>query len=202
MRFIHFICFVVLFSWVNSSFAQLNDSLRVVNTDTQQIIEVQPSEHSPKKATILSACIPGAGQIYNKKNWVWKVPIIYAGLGVSVYAGIFNRTEYVFWRDQYRMKVDGDSLTNGEYTDQSDSYLKSQRDYYRQNMEMSFVVTGLIYVLQILDANVEAHLLDFDVSDDLSLHVQPTTFMSQGPYGVKFPTTGMSFCLNLKHNGR
>jgi len=202
VKFLYFISFIFICCWSVSTQAQQNDSLRLVNADTQQIIEAQPTEHSPKKATILSACIPGAGQIYNKKNWVWKVPIIYTGLGVSIYAGIFNRNEFIFWRDQYRMKLDGDSLTNGEYTDRSESFLRSQRDYYRQNMEMSFVVTGLIYVIQILDANVEAHLLDFDVSEDLSLRVEPKTFMSPGLNGMRFPATGMSLCLSLKHKGR
>lgn len=127
--------------------------------------------HSPKKATYL-ALIPGAGQIYNKKYW--KVPIVYAGFGVMGYFAIANRKEYLIYNEAYTCSVlEGDDCTNDLTDRYSSDELKSIKDYYQRNMELSFIIMGAWYVLQILDASVDAHLYYWEVNEDLSVDIQP-----------------------------
>jgi len=128
-------------------------------------------EHSAKKATYWSF-LPGAGQIYNKKYW--KVPIVYAGFGVIGYFAVINRNEYLKYHDAYVC-----SATLGEECDDelaqkySTENLKSIRDYYRRNTELSFILGAVWYVLQMVDAVVDAHLFYWNVDDDISLKVEP-----------------------------
>ncbi len=131
-------------------------------------------KHSPKKATLYSAVLPGLGQAYNKKYW--KIPIVYAGFGVLSYFIISNRDEYFKFREAYDYVMVGDTTIpiNNEYVYKySTDQLSKARDYYRRNMELSIILSGFWYILNILDASVDAHLFDYDISDDLSLHIEP-----------------------------
>lgn len=132
--------------------------------------------HNPKVATWLGF-VPGLGQVYNKK--FWKLPIVYAGFAVTGYFGIANRNEYRKFADAYTCKINEDAddpETTCEdplaqkYTADA---LKSNRDYYRRNMELSFVIMGIWYILQILDATVDAHLYNWEVDENLSVSVKP-----------------------------
>lgn len=127
--------------------------------------------HSAKKATYW-ALLPGAGQIYNKKYW--KLPVVYAGFGVTGYFAFANRNEYLIYNEAYTCSVlEGDDCTN-ELTDRySTDELKSIKDYYRRNMELSFIIMGAWYILQILDASVDAHLYYWEVNEDISVDIQP-----------------------------
>jgi len=128
-------------------------------------------EHSPKKATYWSL-IPGAGQIYNKKYW--KVPIVYVGFGVIGYFAVTNRTEYIKYRDAYICSATlGEQCENELALKYSTGDLKIIRDYYRRNTELSFIVGAAWYVLQMIDAVVDAHLYYWNVDDDISLKVEP-----------------------------
>ncbi len=128
-------------------------------------------DHSPKKATYW-ALIPGAGQVYNKKYW--KLPIVYAGFGVIGYFAFTNRGEYLKYHDAYICSATlGNDCENPLAQKYSTKDLKTIRDYYRRNMELSFIVGGAWYVLQILDAVVDAHLYYWNVSENLSLRVEP-----------------------------
>lgn len=149
--------------------------------------------HSPKKATILSACLPGAGQIYNKKYW--KAPIVWVGIGTALYIGQINNEKYQFYRNEYLLELDY-PITQSQYHDQvTISSLRDVKDSYRKWMETSYVVAGVIYILQIVDANVDAQLMTFDVSDDLSLNFIPQAIPNQrNPK----PTMGMTFALKFK----
>jgi hypothetical protein len=126
---------------------------------------------SPGRAAMLSATLPGLGQAYNRAYW--KIPIIYAGFGGVVYAVNFNNTEYQAWRKAYFAKVDGNPNTIDEYPLYSDASLRRAMEYYRRNLELTYIVGVALYLLNILDANVQAHLMDFDVSEDLSMRVEP-----------------------------
>ncbi len=141
----------------------------IVETDT--IKEKKEHKHSPGKAAMLSATFPGLGQIYNKK--IWKVPIVYAGLGAAVYAINFNNTEYQKFRKAYTYRVDGNPNTIDDFPEYSGDVLKRAMDFYRRNLEISYIAAGIVYVLNILDATVDAHLFYFDVSEDLSLNIRP-----------------------------
>lgn len=130
---------------------------------------------SPHKAT-LWALIPGAGQVYNKKYW--KLPIVYAGFAVTGYFGIANRTEYLKYREAFLCSEKADNNTNFTCDNPlAQKYktgdLLSITNYYRKNMELSFIIMGGWYILQILDAAVDANLYYWNVDDNLSLQIEP-----------------------------
>jgi hypothetical protein len=168
-------------------FPQINAQV----TDTKK-------EHSPKRATIYSAVLPGLGQAYNQKYW--KIPIVYAVFGTLYYFIHTNGKEYRQFRDAFNIVASGDTLnfpTNSyiiRYNANLDQ-LRAGRNYYRRNLELSYIITGALYILQIIDANVDAHLHDFDISDDLSLSIEPY-FPDQPLYAIK-PVAGISIKLKL-----
>jgi hypothetical protein len=135
----------------------------------------QPADsviHSPVKATLLSLALPGAGQFYNKKYW--KIPVIYGAFAGLGYLVKFNDDRFQTYRKAYVLRVDGHTETVDEFVDRySDADLKTLRDFYRRNRDLSYIFAGLVYVLNIVDAGVDAHLYYFDVSDDLSLRFDP-----------------------------
>jgi len=141
------------------------------NTITPDSVKV----HSAKKATLMSMALPGLGQGYNKKYW--KIPIIYAGFGTLIYFMSTNGKEYRNFRDAYNIVATGDSANfNNElvlrYEGNLDQ-LQEGRNYYRRNLELTYILSGLLYILQIVDASVDANLYNFDVSDDLSINFSP-----------------------------
>ena len=141
-----------------------------VDTSVKKIIPVPL--HNPKKAILLSAVLPGAGQIYNRKYW--KAPIVWAALGACGYLIQKNNKQYRDYKDALLMRVDTSILENDKYfgvysTDQ----LIALQDQFRQNRDLFIIVTTLVYALNLVDALVDAHLYTFDVSDDLSLRWQP-----------------------------
>lgn len=126
---------------------------------------------SPKKA-MLWALIPGGGQIYNHKYW--KIPIVYAGFAVIGYTAVFNNREYNLYRQAYNCSINmGDSCTNPIALKYTSNSIKIARDYYRRNMQLSYIVMGAWYLLQIIDANVDAQFTHWNVSDNLSMDVYP-----------------------------
>jgi hypothetical protein len=145
--------------------------LSSVLAQSDSLPAAEPELRDPQKAALMSALLPGLGQIYNHKYW--KLPIVYAGLGTSIYFIRFNSSEYFSYRDAYIARMDGDSTTLDAFPFYSAGNIKSLRDYYHRNLELSYIATGVIYILNIVDATVDAHLFSFDVSDDLSLNVQP-----------------------------
>ena len=142
----------------------------------------------------MSAILPGAGQVYNKK-W-WKVPIIYGGFAGLGYAIIFNQGEYDLYRNAYLKRLDDNSSTVDEFDGvYSDANLIELQDYYRKNRDLSIIGGVLLYVMNIIDANVDAHLFNFDVSEDLSLNIAPQNL------GLGFgnqPIAGIGISLRLK----
>ncbi|MBI4648964.1 MAG: hypothetical protein HY738_20835 [Bacteroidia bacterium] len=130
-------------------------------------------KRNPKLAGTLSAVIPGLGQAYNKKYW--KIPIIYAGFGALGY--LFNNLEknYVHYRLAYNTRKDGDPNTIDEYNDRySESDLMTIRDEYRRYHDFCFIGLTGVYLLNIVDAIVDGYLYDYDVSDNLSLIIEPS----------------------------
>ena len=124
---------------------------------------------SAKKASILSIILPGSGQIYNKKYW--KVPIIYSSLATSIYFICDNQKKLTNYENAYNDRF------NGRIDDYIDIYNNTQLisiiDYYERNRDISMMITAAIYLLNIVDASVDAHLFDFDVSEDLSIETKP-----------------------------
>ncbi len=134
---------------------------------------VMEKQHSPTKATIMSALLPGLGQVYNKKYW--KVPVVYAGFGVLGYFIITNASEYTKYRGAYIESANHDST--GKYQELIKKYtlenLLSAREYYRRNLEVTVLLSAVWYILNILDATVDAHLFTYNISNDLTLRVEP-----------------------------
>jgi len=133
-------------------------------------------KHSPLKATFYSALVPGLGQVYNQKYW--KVPIIYAGFtGLAYYAG-YNNFVYKKYRDAYNIKYKIEELGDTTLTDKYSAYsltsLGKTRDNWQRYRDLCYIGISLLYVAQIIDANVDAHLFDYDISEDLTLNIRPT----------------------------
>ena len=144
-------------------------------------------KHNPKIAIALSAVIPGAGQIYNKK-W-WKMPIIYAGLATSSYLVYRFATRMNIYKKEYRCRMqEGYGIPSPELANYSDDNILTTKKYYQRNMELSIAATAIIYLLNIVDAAVDAHLFYFDISEDLSLQItpqiQPRNYLENESYGV------------------
>jgi len=156
---------IIILTLIFFSSAEVNAQKKDTNVKAEKVM------HSPKKATYL-ALVPGLGQIYNRKYW--KLPIVYAGFGITGYLGISNRTEYKKFNEAYICLVnEGNDCTNKLAEIYTEDELVYYRDSYRRSMELSFIVMGAWYILQILDASVDAHLYYWEVNDNLSVDVQP-----------------------------
>lgn len=128
--------------------------------------------HSPKKATIMSAIIPGLGQVYNGKYW--KVGVIYAAGGGLLYGLKFNTDSLKGYQSSLIAELDDDSTTeNFLYKNMPVDKIRSERNYYRKKRDQMILGLGLLYALQIIDANVDAHLREFDVNEDLAIQPKP-----------------------------
>lgn len=160
---------------ITAAFAQ-QDSLKVTsNSEPVLEKEIQEKEYepynalAPAKAAFYSAIVPGLGQAYNGSYW--KIPIAYAGLGTGVYFYLKNDKEYNRFRDAYKDRLAGrpDEFTVDGVQQISNDRLINAQEYYQKNKEISILVTVGVYILNIIDANVEAHLRQFNVDEDLSV---------------------------------
>lgn len=138
---------------------------------------------TPSKAAFYSAVLPGLGQAYNQSYW--KIPIVYGGIGTGIYFYIRNDHEFQSYRKAYKRRLAG--FEDDEYQGQiSDDGLVRAQKLFRKNKEISIFVTILIYALNIIDANVEAHLRQFNVSDNLALKpdYEYDEFTGRSNYGI------------------
>ncbi|MBK9107984.1 MAG: hypothetical protein IPM92_06265 [Saprospiraceae bacterium] len=126
----------------------------------------------PGKALAYSLLLPGAGQVYNKKYW--KLPIVYAGFGSMIYFISFNSTEFNRYDRALRERIDNPSDPQDEFVGiLSLTGIDSYRKFYDRNLQLSYIGLGIVYLLTGIDAYVDAHLNQFDVSKDLSLQWAP-----------------------------
>lgn len=138
------------------------------------------TDHSALKAGLFSTALPGLGQVYNQKYW--KIPIIYVAFGALAYSIQFNGSRFFQYRDAHGKRIDNDSTTVDQYVGQYNAnQLKTLRDFYQRRYELSIIGAGVVYILNIIDATVDAHLYNFNVSDNLSLEVQPRFRYSADP---------------------
>ncbi len=155
-----------------------------------------------KKATTLACICPGAGQIYNKSYW--KVPFVVGGFAAMIYCIDWNNRGYQRFKTAYarraRYENDPTSYTGpltGDMSIQAKT-LKTYKDSYRRNRDLCIILTAGLYVLQIVDAHVDAHLKDYDISDDLSMDLEP---MVDYPYvpgaGGHRPVFGFNLNFNF-----
>ncbi len=163
------------------------DSLKISVSPQKKVL-------SPKKASIYAALFPGFGQVYNGKYW--KLPIVYGGYVGIIYVLGWNNNNYSDYFDAYRTlakystvdqmsKADKDYLnnlfkipywdmnTNPTRFESFKTQLKSGKDFYRRNRDLSIIAMAALHVLSIIDASVDANLFDFDINSDLSMHILP-----------------------------
>jgi hypothetical protein len=177
-------------------------------------VSTQKKVLSPKKASIYAALFPGLGQVYNGKYW--KLPIVYGGYVGLIYVLGWNNNNYNDYFNAYRTiakyqsvdqmsKADKDYLndlfkipywdlnTNPTRFSSFQTQLKSGKDFYRRSRDMSIIAIAALHVLSIIDASVDANLSDFDINDNLSLHVEPMPVnFGNGPHVL-----GISFAFNF-----
>ncbi|MDZ7606213.1 MAG: DUF5683 domain-containing protein [Cyclobacteriaceae bacterium] len=147
------------------------DSL-IISGD-QKIEEVIDTlENRPNTAALYSAALPGLGQAYNGQYW--KIPVIYGGGLVIGYYINYNNQLYKQYRDGLFALIDGDDRTVPIYPDLDEDDYRRQVDYWRRNRDLLFVTAILVYVLNIVDAHVDAHMQLFTVDDDISLKLEPS----------------------------
>jgi len=167
------------------------DSLNQKSSPVQNksVIDSILKHHSPKKAAIRSAILPGLGQIYNKKYW--KLPLVYGALGTT--AGIFayNVKTYKRLKAAYAYKIAGQNeLVYYKYRNLSAESIRTYRNTFRQNVDYSALFFVIFWGLNVVDATVDAHLKSFDVNDDLSLQIKPG-------YSPLANTSGVSLVLTM-----
>lgn len=186
----------VLFSILSTGLWAQADSLTIPDSNSIDGLEVITPQkkiekiadstpvHSPKKAMLLSALIPGGGQIYNKKYW--KAPIVWVGFAAFGYFINQNNREYKRFKKAYVYNTDGDSSTISEFPLAEASLIANERDIYRKWRDLSIILTVGWYALSIIDANVDAHMFTFDVSDVATLRWEPTFDLAYHQPGKPF----------------
>lgn len=215
MRQLFFIFFFAGFFFTQEANAQQKDSAQV-NRLSDSALEKKDKMYSSttsqaekdsidkkhrdnyRRATLYSTILPGAGQVYNKKYW--KVPIVYAAIGIPAYAYFYNKSWYE--KSQYALVVTingstGDSLAavapplKPFVLTGDQNGIITNRDNFRKNQDYAALFFLLFYALNIVDATVDAHLKDFNVTSDLSFHVKPVIL--PGP----MPSAGITFAFDF-----
>lgn len=168
-KYIYSIGFLLFFGF--NSFAQKESDSLLVDNDLVVVVDTIQRRPinilAPSKAAFYSAVLPGLGQAYNRKYW--KIPIVYAALGAGVYFYSTNNKEYNRYRDEYKRRLAGNSASSGEFPGVSNEGLINAQQTLKRNKELSLLITIGLYALNILDANVDAHLLQFNVDENLAI---------------------------------
>lgn len=187
--------YILFILTATSLFAQTPDSLNVAREEVLVVQDTIVNKQSydplaPSRAAFYSAVLPGLGQAYNKKYW--KIPIIYAGMATGVYFYIQNDKDYDRFRDAYKRRLAG--FTDDEFYGTgttpviSDDRLIDAQISAQKNKDISIIVSLAFYLVNIIDANVDAHLSQYNVSDDLTLspnlYVDPIS--TQANYSLSF----------------
>lgn len=169
--------YIFLFLSVNSLIAQKSDTLTLSKQKELTFKDRPTNENNyynplaPAKAAFYSAVLPGLGQIYNKRYW--KVPIVYLGIGTSIYFYKLNNDDYNRFRNAYKRRLagytDDEFWGNGTTPIVSSDRLEDAQKTAKRNKDLSIAVAVAFYLLNIIDANVDAHLRQFNVNNDLTL---------------------------------
>lgn len=160
-------------------------------------VEVNPL--APSQAAFYSAVLPGLGQIYNKRYW--KVPLVWGAIGTGVYAYSYNNTEYRRARKAFKRRLAGfsddefwDLNKDGRGPDISNEALEEAQENTQRDRDLALVITIALYALNIIDANVDAHLKQYNVDDRLALDFKP--FLDINPI-TNDPVYGMALAIKF-----
>ncbi len=189
----YIVLLITIFCFEFNYSQQKNDSLNVqidkrlvVTNDTIARKPIDPL--TPSKAAFYSAVLPGLGQAYNKKYW--KIPIVYAAIGIPVYFYIDNNREFKRYRNAYKRRLAG--FTDDEFFGEgstplvSDDGLIRAQQQLKRNRELSILIAIGMYALNIIDANVDAHLLQYNVDENLAIkpHFQYNQWENSSDLGL------------------
>jgi len=182
---------------VNNGKEILLDTLTPKKDNATKALAKQDSliqkKHDPRKATRRSAILPGWGQAYNHEYW--KIPIVYGALAVPGSLFIYNNKWYQKTKDAYNILVNEDSAHYGDIDPKLEGLSAADLQYYRnsfrKNRDYSVLFFFLVWGLNVVDATVFAQLKDFDVSRDLSMHIQPD-------YNIGTKSPSLAFVFNYK----
>jgi hypothetical protein len=156
-----------------SLYAQDSSKLKTLFLKDSFSKKVEVFKPRPARSAFLSAIVPGAGQIYNKKYW--KAPIVWAGLATFTYMYFANNAEYQSAKTSYLTLLDTVSTNNIAYKGSTNlTHVTQYKNNYRNNRDLALVLGVLFYGINIIDATIDAHLMNFDVSDNLTMQVQPS----------------------------
>lgn len=200
-----FLSLLFIFAAAGSLHAQQKDSskVRLLGIDSIKRVKVTDTathkKHSPHKAAIRSAVLPGWGQAYNRKYW--KIPLVYTALGINAAVFSYNLKEYRKIRFAYLTLVNNDTANFKNvaqelkpFLDAGDTYsLKNYRAEFRKNIDYSVLFFLLFWGLNVVDATVDAHLKEFDISDQLSMKIKPN-------FNAVPNTIGLSFVFTIGKN--
>jgi Family of unknown function (DUF5683) len=196
------ILIIVLLFFSVEIFAQQKDAIPFTAADTAakemkttkdsvRKKKAADTTHSPRKATIRSAIIPGWGQAYNKKYW--KIPIVYGALGTAAGFFVYNYKEYVDARDAYRYMRDtfpaNDVLIKPKFRPVDPEGVRNYRNGVRQNVDYSVLAFLVLWGLNVVDATVDGHLKAFEVNENLSLKINPSFIPQTKQANVAFVFT-------------
>lgn len=185
---------IIIICCVFTSFGMYaqKDTTQIKNLNIKGAILINSNDYNPlapTKAAFYSAILPGFGQIYNKKYW--KAPIVWGAMAFTTYLYIDNNREFDRYRTAFKLREAG---LQDEFTKDDGSILISRNGLIRaqktlkQNRDLSLLGTVLIYVLQIVEASVNAHLLQFNTNDNLSFK----PLIQQNPITFDTPKFGLS----------
>jgi len=189
-QLISFILIVFVFAFAKAQ--QDDDPEDAIIAGDEIIVKEEYDPLRPAKSAFYAAALPGLGQVYNKDYW--KLPLVYGALGSTVYGAIFNGNEAERFRDAFKQRLAG-QLDEFSTMDEdgnivntfSDDALINAQDQFRRRRDLFILISAGVYVLQILEANVDAHLSQYDVDDDLT--IAPDIYLDQQltniSYGLK-----------------
>ncbi len=166
--------FIFLICSSLSAVAQ-RDSIRVVQPESDTItIASYSNRYDPRKALLYAAVLPGLGQVYNKKYW--KLPLVYGGLGATVYAINFYQDGYRLYRRELFYNLDNNLAQDTQVnpnTGFTTSQLRTIVDRYRRERDFMIIIMMGVYILQMVDAHVDSHLKEFDLNPNLQVRIEP-----------------------------
>jgi len=165
------VVFFILFLVLAGNFPGLEASLIAQDTVPRSTTDSVLFRHSPRRAMMLAAAFPGLGQIYNRKYW--KAPLVYIGFGTLAYFVDFNNKKYQHFKKAYLYKIDGDPSTVDVYEQYTEQSVQNAMNTYRRWRDMNLLGTAGFYVIQIIDATVDAYLFEYDITPDLTMHIVP-----------------------------
>jgi len=172
VRGILILVFISLFlsSYAQEEITVIPDSTAVADEQDTVLIESYSRRFNPRKALLFSAVLPGMGQVYNKKYW--KVPIVYGGLMLGVYVVNTYQNQYLQYKSELFSLLNDNTLTTSE-SGFNQEQLRSIITKTRRQRDYFSIITVIWYMLQIMDAHVDAHLKEFDLNPQLRVKVEP-----------------------------